>query len=141
MMTEFWPNMEKARIEAKKERKEITLACGLTQNAFSRGIERKSDPGVSTAYKLAKTVDKTIEELLDGEAGAEFVRSIVRNDPKAIQVPDRILPIVDALIILDDDELLGIRANAEALAKIKKEREQAEEQKGAAQDLESTEMA
>jgi transcriptional regulator with XRE-family HTH domain len=120
MKTEFWSNMEKARIEAKKERKAITSECGLTPNAFSRGLERKSDPGVSTAYRLARTVNKTVEELVDGEAGAEYVRKAVRNDPRAIQVPDRLSSIVENLLLLDENELVGIRANVEALAEAKK---------------------
>jgi DNA-binding XRE family transcriptional regulator len=122
MKTEFWSNMEKARIEAKKERKAIILECGLTSNAFSRGIERKSDPGVSTAYRLAQCVNKTIEELFDGEAGLEYVRKVIRNDPRAIQVPDRIYSIVENLLFLNENELIGIRANVEALAETKKER-------------------
>jgi hypothetical protein len=120
MKTEFWVNMEEARIEAKKERKAIILECGLTSNAFSRGLERKSDPGVSTAYRLARSVNKTIEELVDGEAGAEYVRKVVKNDPRAIQVPDRLSSIVEDLLFLDENELIGIRANVEALVKAKK---------------------
>jgi DNA-binding XRE family transcriptional regulator len=112
--------MEKARIEAKKERKAIILECGLTPNAFSHGVQRKSDPGISTAYRLAQCVNKTIEELFDGEAGAEYVRKVVRNDSRAIQVPDRISSIVEDLLLLDENELIGIRANVEALAKAKK---------------------
>jgi hypothetical protein len=120
MKTEFWANMEQARIEAKKERKAIILECGLTSNAFSRGLERKSDPGVSTAYRLARSVNKTIEELVDGNAGVEYARKVVRNDPKAIQVPDRLYSIVENLILLYEKELKGIRANVEALAEAKK---------------------
>jgi transcriptional regulator with XRE-family HTH domain len=120
MKTEFWSNMESARIEAKRERKAITLECGLTPNAFSRGLERKSDPGISTAYRLARSVNKTIEELIDGETGAEYVRKVVRNDPRAIQVPDQLYSIVENLLYLEENELIGIRANVEALAEAKK---------------------
>jgi hypothetical protein len=120
MKTEFWGNIEKARIEAKKERKAIILECGLTSNAFTRGLQRKSDPGASTAYRLARSVNKTIEELVDGEAGVEYVRKVIRNDPRAIQVPDRLSSIVEDLLLLDENELKGIRANVEVLAETKK---------------------
>jgi hypothetical protein len=105
MKTEFWPNMEKARIDAKKERKAIILECGLTSNAFSRGLERKSDPGVSTAYRLAKAVDKTIEELVDGEKGAEYVRQWARNQGGLWEPPPRVAGVMAILNGLDDDEL------------------------------------
>jgi hypothetical protein len=120
MKTEFWSNMEKARIDAKKERKAIILECGLTANAFSRGLERKSDPGVSTAYRLARCVDKTVEELLDGETGAEYVRRIVRNAGGAWDPPERIADIVYGLAQLDDNELDMIRGAVSSAVNRKK---------------------
>jgi hypothetical protein len=120
MKTEFWSNMERARIEVGKERKAITLECGLTSNSFSRGLERKSDPGASTAYRLARSVHKTIEELVDGETGVEYVHKVIRNDPRAIQVPDRLSSIVENLLFLDENELKGVGAMVETLADAKK---------------------
>ena len=105
---------------AKKERKDIEKECSLANNAFTQGIKRGSSPSVDLAYQLAKAVGATMEELVAGEKGAEYVRRIVRNDPLAIQVPDRIFPIVNSLLLLEDSQLTGIRANAEALAKAKK---------------------
>jgi hypothetical protein len=48
------------------------------------------------------------------------VRKIVRNDPRAIQVPDRLSSIVEDLLLLEEKELIGIRANVEALAEAKR---------------------
>jgi hypothetical protein len=120
MKAKFWSNLDQVRKEAGIERKAIIEECDLPNNAFTQGIRRKSDPGVSTAYRLARCVNKTVEELVDGETGAEYVRKIVRNDPKAIQVPDRISSIVGDLLFLDENELIGIRANVGALAMAKK---------------------
>jgi hypothetical protein len=120
MKTNFWPSLDQARKEVGKERKAIIEECDLPNNAFTQGISRKSDPSVSTAYKCAKSVNMTVEELVDGKTGAEYVRKVVRNDPKAIQVPDRLSSIVEDLLILDEKELIGIRANVEALAEAKR---------------------
>jgi hypothetical protein len=122
MRTNFWVNLDEARKVAGKERKAVIEECDLPNNAFTQGIRRKSDPGVSTAYRLARSVNKTIEELVDGEAGAEYVRKVAKNDPKAIQVPDRLSSIVEALLLLDEKELIGIRANVKALADAKREK-------------------
>jgi hypothetical protein len=51
-----------------------------------------------------------------------MTKIVVRNDPGAIQVPDRLFPIVEDLLLLDENELRGIRANVEALAEAKKEK-------------------
>jgi hypothetical protein len=123
MKTKFWFNMENARIAVKKERKEIIAKCGLTANAFTRGLERESDPGVSTAYKCARAVTKTVEELVDGEAGAEYVRDWARRDGKVWQPPPAIADIVDGLMLLDDGELYIIRGVVKAAIAGKKERE------------------
>ena len=79
-------------------------------------------PNVISGYAIARALETTVEELVDGEAGAEYVRKIVRNDPRAVQVPDRIFPIVKDLLLLDDKELRAIRANVEELAADKKGR-------------------
>ena len=120
MTSLFWKNLEDARIKAKKERKTIEKECNLANNAFTQGIKRASSPSVDLAYQLARAVGMTIEELVDGKAGAEYVRQMVKNDPGAIQVPDRISSIVKSLLLLEETELTGIRANAEALVKAKK---------------------
>jgi hypothetical protein len=81
---------------------------------------RPYHPELLTGVALAKALGTTIEELVDGEAGADYVRKVVRNDPRAIQVPDRLFSIVENLLFLDENELIGIRANVEALAEAKK---------------------
>jgi transcriptional regulator with XRE-family HTH domain len=115
MKIEFWANMERARIEAKKERKAITSECGLTPNAFSRGLERKSDPGVSTAYRLARSVNKTIEELVDGEAGTQYLQEYIRAKGWGFSPPERIADIVEDVMGLSDDELIPIRGAIKAI--------------------------
>jgi hypothetical protein len=120
MKTEFWSNIEKARIDAKRERKAIVVECGLTPNAFTRGLARESDPGASTAYRLARSVNMTIEELLDGETGAEYVRQLARKEGWGFTPPDRIADIVEGLSMLDDNELDMIRAAVASAVERKK---------------------
>jgi len=120
MTSLFWNNLEIARIKAQKERKNIEKECNLPNSAFTQGIKRGSSPSVDLAYQLAKTVRFTIEELVAGESGAEYVHNIVKNDPRAIQVPDRIAPIVDCLLVLDERDLAAILANVQSLAGDKK---------------------
>jgi hypothetical protein len=115
MKVKFWYNMEKARIEAQKDRKVITKECQLQDNAFVQGIKRESDPLVSTAYKCAKAVEKTIEELLDGEAGIEYVRKIVHKKGWAFSPPERIADIVEAADKLSNEQLDYVRGLINAM--------------------------
>jgi transcriptional regulator with XRE-family HTH domain len=120
MLSLFWKNLENARIILGIERKTVEKNCNLTNNAFTQGLKRNSSPSVDLAYRLSQAVKMTIEELVDGETGAEYAQKIVRNDPRAVQAPDRIFDIVENLLLLDDKELSGIRANVAALADGKK---------------------
>jgi transcriptional regulator with XRE-family HTH domain len=132
MASLFWNNLEKAREKAGKERKAVEKECNLPNNAFTQGIKRGSSPSVDLAYRLAQAVGMSIEELVAGEAGAAYVRKVVRNDPRAIQVPDRIYPIVENLLLLNDTELKAVLASVEVTAADKKG---PEKESGAAESL------
>jgi hypothetical protein len=90
------------------------------KTVINSGIARKSSPSADNAYAIARVFEVSIEELLDNDAGAHYIQTVSRNDPRAIHVPDRIYPIVQNLLLLEDRELTAILANTEALAKDKK---------------------
>jgi len=116
MTSLFWKNLEDARIKANKERKYIEKECNLANNAFTQGLKRASSPSVDLAYRLAQAVGSTVEELVDGESGVNYVRRVIENDPRAIRVPERISSLVADILLLDDNELRMIRASVEAAA-------------------------
>jgi hypothetical protein len=115
MKTNFWLNMDQTRKEAGKERKAIIEECNLPNNAFTQGISRKSDPSVSTAYKCAKSVSTTVEELLDGESGEQYLRGYIREKGWGFSPPERIADIVEAVDTLSDEELVPIRGAIRAI--------------------------
>jgi len=102
--------------------KEIAWASGVSKRTIDKWVGvSATEPKVKDFYKVCKSLNTTMECLVDGEAGAEYVRMVVRNDPLAVQVPDNIKGIVDNLLLLNDNELVSIRAAAEALAAAKKD--------------------
>jgi hypothetical protein len=116
----FWDNVKKRLNSMNKPDIWLIKEAKLGKTAIINGQTRCTNPGVDKAYRCAKVLGVSIEELIDGETGAEYVRKVVRNDPEAIHVPDRIFHIVQSLLVLDDKELKGIKANVEALATDKK---------------------
>jgi len=112
----FWKNLDEAREKAGIERKAIERECNLANNAFTQGKKRGSSPSIDLAYLLAKAVGVTMEELADEQTGLEYVLEIVRNKSKIVNVPERIRPIVECLLLLDDRELRAILANVKELA-------------------------
>jgi len=97
--------------------KEVAKESEVNKRTIDKwlGIEQ-TEPKVNDFYKVCKTLSVTMEQIVDGESGTAYVRKIIRNDPGAIQVPDRIHTIVLNLLLLDDKELKGISANVRELA-------------------------
>jgi DNA-binding XRE family transcriptional regulator len=122
MNEKFWDRIKRLLGAMNKPDIWLIKNAGLGKTAIINGQKKQTSPSVDIAYRCAKVLQTTVEELVDGESGAEYVRKIVRNDPRAIQVPDRLFSIVEDLLLLDEKELIGIRANVEALAEAKKGR-------------------
>jgi transcriptional regulator with XRE-family HTH domain len=101
--------------------KEIAAKSGVKKRTIDKWVGiGATEPKVKDLYKVCKVLAVTMEWVVDGEAGTEYVRTIVRNDPFSVRVPDRIKDIVGNLLLLDEDELVGIAANAKAMAATKK---------------------
>ena len=120
MQSKFWDSVRSKIKHIKDDQKWLAEKSGVGHTVINSGISHLSSPSVDNACFIAQALGTTMEELVDGEIGAEYVGKVVRNDPKAIQVPDRIYDIVESLILLDENELAGLRANAEVLARNKK---------------------
>jgi hypothetical protein len=101
--------------------KEVAAKSNVKKRTIDKWVgSEQTEPKVIDFYKVCVVLQTTMEEIVDGEAGADYVRKVVRNDPKIIQVPDRLSSIVENLLFLDENELIGICANVEALVKAKK---------------------
>jgi hypothetical protein len=131
MYSKFWDNVRELLKGRKDGQKWLANESGVGRTAINNGIGKlskpeskgrtiKNSPSVDNAYAIAKVLGLSVEELVDGKAGAEYVRKVVKNDPMAIQVPDRLSSIVEDMLILDEKDLIGIRANVEALAEAKR---------------------
>jgi len=116
----FWENLEKARIKAGIERKAIEKSLNISNNAFSRGTAEKNSPSVDRAFQLAKSVNLSMEELVAGEEGLNYIRDIILSEPELIRVPPKIRPIVECLLLLNKRDLKGILAQVSVLAEDKK---------------------
>jgi len=101
--------------------KDIAAKSGVKKRTIDKWVgSEATEPKVNDLYKVCKILGITIEWVVEGEKGLEYVRKTIKNDPRSIQVPDRISPIVEGLLLLDDRNLSGIYANIEALTKDKK---------------------
>jgi hypothetical protein len=82
---------------------------------------RPYHPELLTAIALARVLNTTVEELVDGKAGEQHLRRYIQKQGWGFTPPDRIADIVDGLYLLDDNELDMIRGAVMAAVERKKE--------------------
>jgi hypothetical protein len=116
MKSLFWHNVSTHLERLEESQKWLSDASGIGKTVINSGIARKSSPTVDNAYAIAKVFNITIEELVDGENGVEYVRQWARREGKVYSPPERIADIVSDLLILDTDQLDMIRASAHTAA-------------------------
>jgi transcriptional regulator with XRE-family HTH domain len=120
MISLFWENVSIRLDKMGKSQKWLSDTSNVGKTVINSGISRKSSPSADNAYAIAKVFEISIEELLEGEAGIEYVRRIIKNDPRAVQVPDHIFPVVEGLLLLDDRDLSVVLAQVNEMTKEKK---------------------
>jgi hypothetical protein len=79
------------------------------RDSFNGWKRRNVLPRADEALKIAKAMSTTIEELIDGEAGAEYVRRLYADKGLLWEPPSRIADIVDVLNAVDDTTLDTVR--------------------------------
>ena len=79
------------------------------RDSFNGWKRRNVLPRADEALKIAKAMCTTVEELVDGEAGAEYVRRLFANKGLLWEPPSRIADIVDVLNAVDDTTLDTVR--------------------------------
>jgi transcriptional regulator with XRE-family HTH domain len=109
MKSVFWDNVFTRLGRFERSQKWLSEASGVGKTVINSGIARKSSPTVDHAYAIAKVFDVSIEELLDGENGAEYVRQWARKEGRIYSPPDRVADIVSSLNGLNDRDLDIIR--------------------------------
>jgi transcriptional regulator with XRE-family HTH domain len=132
MYSKFWNNVRERLTDRNEGQKWLARESGVGRTAINNGIaklnklepkgrEIKNSPSVDNSYAIARALAVTIEELVDGEAGAEYVRQWARQDGKVYRPPERIADIVDLLSRLTDRDLEVIRMSAKTMLGLDKE--------------------
>jgi hypothetical protein len=85
------------------------------KESFSGWKKRRIYPRTDEALILAKDMRTTVEELIDGEAGEQYLREYIQEKGWGFSPPKRIADIVEAVQRLSDDELAPIRGGIKAI--------------------------
>ncbi|GHV89625.1 hypothetical protein AGMMS50268_01280 [Spirochaetia bacterium] len=98
----------------------IYINDGKNKETFSGWKKRGTFPDYKDAIVIAKDMGITVEELIEGDSGKQYILDLLSKEIGKLDVPERIADIVDDLLVLDETDLTGIRAAAHALADAKR---------------------
>ena len=112
---DFWTRL-KNRIRICKQTQEgISADINVPFGTFRKWMDRRTYPDANEVVKLAVLLKTTVEELVDGEAGEQYLRDYIREKAWEFSPPDRIADIVEAVDRLSDEELVPIRGAIKAI--------------------------
>jgi DNA-binding XRE family transcriptional regulator len=101
----FWDKIKRLLNAMDKPDIWLIKNAGLGKTAIINGQTKKTRPSVDIAYRCARVLKTTVEELIDGEAGEQYLREYVREKRWAFSPPERIADIVEAADKLSDEQL------------------------------------
>jgi hypothetical protein len=116
MYSKFWENVRERLKDKKDGQKWLAKESGVGRTAINNGIaklnkpepqgrEIKNSPSVDNSYAVAKALGVTIEELVAGKSGLEYVRQRIVETGEMWEPPPRLAEIMAILKGLDDDDL------------------------------------
>ena len=122
----FWNSVFEEIGKNESAQAELARKSGVSASTINNGIAIKANPTLSNSYKIAKALNKSIEELHDPKEGKEYISKLVKNDPKNINVPDYMQDIVDNLELLQNrpEDLSHIFNLSESFTRLYKEKKQ-----------------
>jgi hypothetical protein len=114
MSASFWDRIKKRLNSIGKPDIWLIKSANLGKTAIVNGQTKNTSPSIDVAYRCAKALRTSMEELTDGEDGERYLRGYVQEQGWGFAPPERIADIVGALQKLSDDELVPIRGAIEA---------------------------
>jgi hypothetical protein len=116
MYSKFWDNIRELLKGRKDGQKWLANVSGVGRTAINNGIGKlnkpepegriiKNSPSVDNAYAIARALKLSVEELVDGKAGEQYLREYIKEKGWQFSPPERIADIVAATDKLSDEQL------------------------------------
>lgn len=103
MDMDFWARV-KARIKAENTTQGwIAGKIGVQGDSFRRWMSKRIMPGADAVATMAKLLDTTVEELVEGDSGRAYVLDWAVRQGARLGLPPRIKAVVDDLTEMSAD--------------------------------------
>jgi DNA-binding XRE family transcriptional regulator len=113
---QFWQRVRTAIKNNNTTQEWVSSKIPVSLNTFKGWIAKEIMPNADQALAIAKVLNLTVEELVDGDAGRSYVFDWAAQHGGNFQAPPRISDLVDALMQAPDEALDLLRPSILAAA-------------------------
>jgi hypothetical protein len=113
---EMWDRIKEGIAAQNTSQEWIASRIGVRADLFRRWSSRRTMPNADQAVGIAEALGTTVEYLVKGEPGAQYVRDLVAREGVNYQPPERIASIVADLVTLNDSSLETVKTMVNAVA-------------------------
>ncbi|MDR1949171.1 MAG: helix-turn-helix domain-containing protein [Spirochaetaceae bacterium] len=117
----FWTRLKKQIKMCNQTQEGVSSEIKVPFGTFRKWMDRKTYPDANEVVKMAVILNTTVEELVEGEKGEQYLREYVHKKGWEFTPPDRIADIVRDVQGLSDDDLIPVRAVIQSMVGKKKE--------------------
>jgi hypothetical protein len=101
-MMDFWKRVKERIVSENTTQAWVSKQTGKSLNTFKGWISKGILPNCIDSVKMAKSLNTTVEELVDGEKGREYVLKWAGQNGVQWRPPDRLEKMLDDLLFVDD---------------------------------------
>jgi hypothetical protein len=102
---DFWTRLKKQVKIRNQTQESVSADIRVPFGTFRKWMDRKTYPDANEVVRLAVLLKTTVEGLVDGEAGEQYLREYIREKGWQFSPPERVAGIVDAAGMLSDEQL------------------------------------
>jgi len=112
MASKFWLNVYSRLKEMNQTHSWLEKEAKFSKGCHEKGKARESSPSADRAYTIAKLLNISIEELVDGENGKIFLHELLLNDSDFGLITEKYYQLIECLPYLSKKEYRGLLAQA-----------------------------
>jgi transcriptional regulator with XRE-family HTH domain len=108
MTSTFWDNVLGILDKQGKSQKWLADKSKVGRTLINSGIARGSSPSANNSFAIAKALGITIEELIAGEEGREYIKDCAQRIGAKWKLPENIADIVEMPGELEDSDIENV---------------------------------
>lgn len=124
---DLWDRIREKISSKNTKQSAIAELLGIHEVTFRKWMSKKINPDAFQIYSIAKFFGVTVEELVDGDAGRDYILTWANKHGSKWKPPDKLRGLCELADNLSEEELSMLMIATKALADAKKNKNQLEQ--------------